>query len=277
MTRKNQSERSMGAGMELTSFFTLRLFLLTFARCAGTVWFAPVFGGVEISRLNKLTCALLLSFLVFPSVAAGSDPSVSRAFVFNAGNCVLLALSLSFELLLGAGTGLFLKIFFQGVYLAGETISRIGGVSVAESFDPSLGGETTAPASFLFWAMLATFVACGGFEAFLDGFLHYFSVVAPGAGLSPSELVVNLTGALSSAFVLGLRLSAPVIIATALVYLCVGMSGRLFSQLNLYAISFNVNAILTLVLLFLCIGVFCQVFQSELASVVEKFFGARVA
>ena len=121
--------------------------------------------------------------------------------------------------------------------------------------------------------VLATvFVACGGFEAFLDGFLNFFSIVAPGTSVSPSQLVDSFTGTLSSSFVLGLRVSAPVIITTAVVYLGVGINGCLFSQTNLSVVSFNVNSILTLVFLFLCVGVFCQVFQSEIAYFVEKIF-----
>ncbi len=262
----------MISGLELVSFATLRLFLLIFARCVGATAFAPVFCGSEVSRLTRLSCAFLLAMLVLPSVSANAEAAAISAVVFSIPGAVRFAVAIAFEALLGAAVGCFLKVFFQGVYLAGEMIARVGGVSVMGSFNPAQGEETTAPASFLFWISLVVFAACGGFEAFLEGFLNLFFVVTPGASVLTADLVGRFAAALSSSFALGLRLCAPVVLTTAVVYLGVGINSRLFSQLNLSLISFNVNAILSLLLLFLCLGVFCQVFQTEIAYCIESLF-----
>lgn len=262
----------MFGGFEQISFASARLFLFIFARCAGTVWFAPALGGADFSKLQKFAVSFLLAALVFPTVSACVDAETVGVPLWTAGAIVLDLCGVGCEVLLGAALGLLLKVFFQGLYLAGETIARLGGVSVSGSFDPTFGGETTAPSSFLFWLAMAVFIVCGGLEAFLDGFLAFFTSTPPG-GIFDAALIVDVfTRTLISAFVLGLRLSAPVICTTAVVYLGVSFNGRFFSQLNLSLVSFNLNAILTLTLLLLCIGVTCQVFQSELENFLDALF-----
>lgn len=260
------------SGLELASLATSRLFLLLFARCLGMTWFAPVLCGVDFSRIVRVIGASLFALLVFPAVSTnvGSD-SILPSF-YNFGGTARLLFALVFEFFIGATVGFSLKLFFQGVFLAGETIARVGGVSVAESFDPSLGGESSAPSSFLFWLAIAVFTACGGLEAFTDGFLSFLISAPPSEIVEFQEIVDRLVAALSGSFALGLRIAAPTILATGAVYLGVGVNSRLFSQLNLSIISFNFNGLLTLVLVFFCIGVFCQVFESEIVNLIEKLF-----
>ena len=260
------------SGLELASLATSRLFMLLFARCLGMTWFAPVLSGVDFSRIVRIIGAGLFALLVFPAVSAnvGSD-SVLPTFN-NWGAATSLLWALVFEFFIGATVGFSLKLFFQGVFLAGEAIARVGGVSVAESFDPSLGGESSAPSSFLFWLAIAVFTACGGLEAFTDGFLSFLVSAPPSLVFDSREIVERLVTTLSGSFALGLRIAAPTILTTGAVYLGVGVNSRLFSQLNLSIISFNFNGLLTLVLIFLCIGVFCQVFQFEIVNLIEKLF-----
>ena len=95
---------------------------------------------------------------------------------------------------------------------------------------------------------------------------NYSEVVAS------EELIDRLLSTLSHSFILGLRIAAPTILATAAVYLAVGVNSRLFPQASLSLVSFNINALLTLVLFFLCIGVFCQVFESEITRMIGNLF-----
>ena len=262
--------------VEFASLATSRLFFLLFARCSGVVWFAPLFSRGEISRFVKVILALLLAALVFPVISASFRVDAPLSTSFGGGTTIRFLVAIASEFFIGAAIGLSLKLFFQSVYWAGETIARVGGVSVAESFDPLFGGEASPLSSFLFWLALAVFTACGGLEAFVDGFLNYFVLAPPQGVFVPEDLMERLFFTLSGSFTLGLRLAAPTIMATAVVYLGVGLNGRLFSQLNLSFASFNINALLTLFLLFLCIGVFCEIFETEFVSLMETFFAREI-
>ncbi|MBR4103022.1 MAG: flagellar biosynthetic protein FliR, partial [Thermoguttaceae bacterium] len=102
----------------------------------------------------------------------------------------------------------------------------------------------------------------------LDGFLR----VEPGAASSALEAVGSFGQILTLSFGLAIKLAAPVILATSAVYLAIGFLGRLLPQLNLFAVGFNVAALLTLAVLAVSLGAFCLIFQAEIIAFLKTLF-----
>lgn len=249
------------------------IFALIFARCFGATLFAPAIGGVEVSRSIRATVALTTTALVFPIVVDSAFASaVSESSGWANGGFLRFGVAFGVEALLGVALGLALRLIFEGVYLAGETIARVGGISVAGTFDPTLGEEISPVSRFLFWLALVVFATAGGFELFFEGVLDGFSRVEPGAAASTAGLIEGFAGILTVAFSLAIKLAAPVLAATAATYLATGVLGRLLPQLNLTAVGFNVAAFATLAVLSLSVGAFCSIFQTEIVSALTTFF-----
>ncbi|MBR4834688.1 MAG: flagellar biosynthetic protein FliR [Thermoguttaceae bacterium] len=245
------------------------VFALIFARCFGTTFFAPMIGGVEVSRSIRATVALTTAALVFPTV---TDAALVDSSAWASGGVLRFAVAFGVEVLFGVALGLALRLIFEGVYLAGETIARVGGISVAGTFDPTLGEEISPISRFLFWLALVVFATAGGFEFFLEGMLSGFSRVEPGAAASAANLIGGLAEILTLSFELAIKLAAPVLLATAATYLATGFLGRLLPQLNLTTVGFNVASLSTLAVLALSIGAFCSVFQTEIVAALTTFF-----
>jgi flagellar biosynthetic protein FliR len=249
------------------------IFALIFARCFGTTFFAPAIGGVEVSRSIRAAVALTLAASIFPTVAdAAFAAAVSEPNGWATGGVWRFGLALGVETLFGAALGLALRCLFSGVLLAGETIARVGGISVAGTFDPTTGEESAPISRFLFWLALVVFATAGGLELFIEGLLKGFARVEPGAAVSALDLVGSFAQILTLSFSLAIKLAAPVILATAAVYLAVGFLGRLLPQLNLFAAGFNAASLLTLAVLGLSIGAFCSIFQTEIVAFLKTFF-----
>ncbi len=243
---------------------------LVLVRCLGMASFAPILSGADISKSTRLLLSFLLTFLITPCLLLNDD-LVSNV-IASYSSALLFIPALFKEILLGCTVGLTLRILFEGAYFAGETIAKIGGVSVAGSFDHLLGEDISSVSRFLFWIALSVFILTGGCELFIDGFLNVFFRVYPGGSVSKASVVENLGNVLISSFALGLKIAAPVILSTLSVYLFVGIAGRVFPQLNILNIGFSCNSLLTLFVLFLGIGGFCSCFQNELASFFEHVF-----
>ncbi|MBR4975833.1 MAG: flagellar biosynthetic protein FliR [Thermoguttaceae bacterium] len=266
----------MNAPTLWTSPTSWGIFALIFARCFGTTFFAPMIGGVEVSRSIRTAVALTLAASVFPTVAdAAFETAISEPNGWATGGALRFGLALGVEVLFGAALGLALRCLFSGVSLAGETIARVGGISVAGTFDPTTGEEIAPISRFLFWLALVVFATAGGFELFIEGLLTGFANVEPGGSASASALIGDFAQVLTLSFSLAIKLAAPVLSATAAVYLAVGFLGRLLPQLNLFAVGFNVASLLTLSVLFLSIGAFCSIFQTEIVLFLRTIF--RVA
>ena len=249
------------------------IFALIFARCFGTTFFAPTLGGVEVSRSIRAAVALTLAAAVFPTVAESAlETAVAEPNGWAVGGAARFAVALGVETLFGAALGLALRCLFSGVSLAGETIARVGGISVAGAFDPTTGEESAPSSRFLFWLALVVFATAGGFELFIEGLLTGFARVEPGAAASASGLIRDFAQILTVSFGLAIKLAAPVVLATSAIYLAVGFLGRLLPQLNLFAVGFNVASLLTLAVLALSVGAFCSIFQTEIVAFLQTLF-----
>lgn len=268
----------MNAPTLWTSPTSWGIFALIFARCFGTTFFAPMIGGVEISRTIRTAVALTLAASIFPTVAdAAFATAVAEPNGWATGGAFRFGLALGVEILFGAALGLALRCLFSGVSLAGETIARVGGISVAGTFDPTTGEEIAPISRFLFWLALVVFATAGGFELFIEGLLTGFAKVEPGAAGSASALIGDFAQILTLSFSLAIKLAAPVLLAASAVYLTVGFLGRLLPQLNLFAVGFNVASLLTLAVLSLSVGAFCSVFQAEIVAFLKTLFRVDAA
>jgi flagellar biosynthetic protein FliR len=263
-------ENQMDFGVENFSFVTIQIGALVFARSLGMVCFIPVLSGVEVSKFTRFIFALLLTFLVTPGLLL-NESFLTNIDIINSG-LIEFIICIFKEIVWGSVVGLMLKIFFEGVYLAGEAIAKTGGVSVAGTFDPMLGEEISSVSRLLFWIALTIFISTRGCELFLDGFLNVFFTVEPSSSLEIANLAENLGKALTASLNVGLKIAAPVILSTLSIYLAVGVAGRVFPQLNLMSIGFSCNSLLTLVILSLSISCCCLCFQNELTTLLEHFF-----
>ena len=263
----------MNAPTLWTSPTSWGIFALIFARCFGTTFFAPAFGGVEVSRSIRAAVALTLAALIFPTVVdAAFATATAESSGWATGGVLRFGVALGVETLFGVALGLALRCLFSGVSLAGETIARVGGISVAGTFDPTTGEEIAPISRFLFGLALVVFATAGGFELFVEGLLNGFTRVEPGAAASASEAFADFARILTLSFSLAIKLAAPVILATAATYLAVGFLGRLLPRLNLFAVGFNVASLLTLAVLALSVGAFCSIFQTEIVAFLQTLF-----
>ena len=263
----------MNAPTLWTSPTTWGIFALIFARCFGTTFFAPIIGGVEISRSIRTAVALTLATLIFPTVLGSAfEAAFSEPNGWAAGGALRFGLAFGVELLFGVAFGLALRCLFSGVSLAGETIARVGGISVAGTFDPTTGEEVAPISRFLFWLALVVFATAGGFELFIVGLLSGFASVAPGAASTATGAIEHFGAILTLSFGLAIKLAAPVLLATSAIYLAIGFLGRILPQLNLFAVGFNAAALLTLAILALSIGSFGLIFQAEIDAFLTSLF-----
>lgn len=256
--------------VENISLISLQTGALVFTRCLGMICFVPVFSGIEVSKLTRFLLAFLLTILVTPSLLL--NEVFASDIVALSSTPLLFVVSLFKEAAWGSVIGLTLKIFFESVNFAGETIAKIGGISVAGSFDHLLGEETSSISRLLFWIALSTFVLVRGCELFIDGFLNVFFTVPPTGSTELGSVIECLGIVLTASFSLGLKIAAPVILSTLSVYIFIGVAGRVFPQMNLTTIGFSCNSLLTLIVLSLGISGCCLCFQDELVKILERVF-----
>ncbi|NOY29453.1 MAG: flagellar biosynthetic protein FliR, partial [Planctomycetes bacterium] len=81
--------------------------------------------------------------------------------------------------------------------------------------------------------------------------------------------VEALTTLLSQSFLLGIRAAAPAMTALLLSTLVLGLIGRTLPQINILAVGFGINSLLTLGCLFTTIGAIAWAFPQQASSAID--------
>lgn len=242
----------------------LLIFTLVLTRVSGLVMTAPIFGSTDVPVQIRALLAFSISILVLPSqwdtpIAA---PETNLHYVIILG-C---------ELIIGLVLGLGIVILFSGIQLAGQLIGRMGGVMLADVFDPSAGESVPLFSRFLFLTSLAVFLLIGGHRAVMDALLETFTVLPPGSGSVPVHVGETFVILATQSFSLGIRAAAPLVTALLLSTLVMGLISRTLPQLNILAVGFGANALLTFGTLFLVVGAAVWVFQQQVEPTLSLLF-----
>jgi len=242
------------------------LFTLVLTRVSGLVMTAPIYGTKEVPLRVRALLAVALAVLLAPSQWHVDFP--------HPGTTLNYLVFVGAELAIGTCLGLGIVILFSGVQLAGQLIGRMGGLMLADVFDPTT--ETSVPmfSRLLFLVTLAVFVCIGGHRMVMAGLLDTFHTIPPGSGLVPvsvSEAFVTLS---AQSFALGVRAAVPVVTALLLSTLVLGLISRTLPQLNILMVGFGLNAMLTFAVFSLTIGAAAWVFQDQVEPALDTVLQA---
>jgi flagellar biosynthetic protein FliR len=242
------------------------LFTLVLCRVSGLVATAPIYGGQVVPMQVRALLAFALAVLIAPTQWGTpiQDPGTMLNYlVFVVG-----------ELLVGVSLGLGITILFSGVQLAGDMIGRVGGLMLADVFDPSQGTSVPLLSRFLFLVTMAVFVCVGGHRIVMAGLLDTFQSIPLGSGAPSASIAETFVLLLAQSFQLGVRAGLPVVTALLLSTLVMGLISRTLPQLNILMVGFGMNAMLTFGALALSLGAAVWVFQQQLEPAVETLLEA---
>jgi flagellar biosynthetic protein FliR len=239
--------------MELLDVYwhQLLVFLLVLTRISGLILSAPVFGPRSVPLPARVFLAVSLALIV--------TPLQSHAAVAAPGTLVELAAILAREAALGLALGMALTIFFAGMHLAGNIMGQMSGLQLADVFDPSFDSQVPVFGQLLDLVAMGVFVALGGHRKVVAALLDTFRWRPPGADDLPPAVTDAMIGVLTESFVVGIRAGAPVMVALLLAVVILGLVGRTLPQLNVFAVGFNLNALVLLVTLACSLSTVSQV------------------
>ena len=237
------------------------IFVLVLTRLGCLLMTLPVVGTSSVPWQVRAILAIGVSLLLTPLYFGRAVPLP--------GNLLMLGVLVAREAIVGLALGLAVMILLSGMQLAGQIISQISGLSLADVVNPTF--ETNVPifSHVLELLALAIFFLVGGHRDVLDALLRSFAWMPPGEARLPSELVPALSQITAHSFEVGIRASAPVMVALLIATLIVALISRTLPQLNAVAVGLNFNSLIVLGVLGVCLGSAAWVFQEELGSTID--------
>src|SRR5687767_12017526 len=126
------------------------IFTLVLTRVSGLLMTAPIVGSLEVPMRIRALLAFALALLLTPAqlVANVQTPT----------NLVSFAVLIAGEIVIGLTLGLGVQILLVAPQMAGQVISQLSGVSLADVFNPSLETEIPLFSHVLYLFTLAIFL-----------------------------------------------------------------------------------------------------------------------
>jgi len=237
------------------------LFTLVLTRVSGLTMTAPIYGTKEVPLQIRALLSVALAVLIMPSQW---DVAVEYP-----GNTLNYLVFIGAELAVGLCLGLGVVILFSGILLAGQLIGRVGGMMLADVFDPGLETNVPTVARLMYLLALAVFVGIGGHRMVMTGLLETFATIPPGSGAFPVSMGETFVVLLQQSFGLGIRAAVPVVLALLLSTMVMGLISRTLPQLNILMIGFGMNAMLGFAILSLTLGASVWAFQEQIEPVLD--------
>jgi len=200
-------------------------FMLVLARVGGLFLLAPGFSSRMIPVRAKLMLAFAISLALMPIATHGQHiPS-------DTGLVVTLLLK---ELLVGIAFAMPLAVLGAAVSAGAGLIDTIIGFSFAAQIDPISNQQNAVLAQF--YSLFATmiFMVTGGDQIMIQGLATSYRLLPVGKTPSINALAASAPAGLERVFVIGLEISAPVVIALVISDAAFGLVSRAVPQMNVF-------------------------------------------
>ena len=208
-------------------------------RLSGLMLFAPFFGGAVIPARIKAGLVLSLTLLLFPTVGKNIG-----AFSLTAWPIMIFT-----EFLVGVGMGLATNIVFEATALAGQVLGVQMGYSLVNILDPQTQVDTTVVALFYQSIVMLLFLRMDVHYWLLRAVGNSFVYLPPGSTHLSSLFTMGIVRTVGEIFGLGVQIAAPVLSATLVADVVLGLLGKASPQLPLMVLGPAVKSILGIFIL----------------------------
>lgn len=202
-----------------------------FLRILALISTAPILSEKSISKKVKIGLALMITWIVAPTLPTSGVTIFSAAGFWLAAQQILIGIMLGFTM----------QFAFAAIRTAGELIGLQMGLSFATFFDP--GSRLNMPVLARFMDMLAMllFLTFNGHLWLISMLVDTFHTLPIGGDPINSNVFMALSRAGGLIFLNGLMLALPLITLLLTLNIALGLLNRMAPQLSVFVIGFPVT------------------------------------
>jgi flagellar biosynthetic protein FliR len=216
-------------------------FLFVLVRVASMMSVLPFFESRNVPVLVKSGLAMAVTLMLLPQVR-GLPPSLDTSpFVF--------CLGLASEVIIGLIIGFLLQLVFVGVQLAGQTAGFQMGFAIANVVDPASSMQIPMLSQFLNLFALMIFLSLDIHHYFIKALVDGFEIIPFWAARFDGDIFNLLVQTVSNAFVIAVKIGAPVMVALLLTSVALGLIARTVPQMQIFIVAMPVKIILGMLFL----------------------------
>jgi len=221
----------------------LNAYILVFFRMGGVRFFNPVLSRKNIPAQFRIALVLGITILLTPTL--DSTPALALS------NMLSMLFAMMKELVIGMAFGYIFQLFYYLLFTVGDLADMGFGLSMARAFDPGTNLQMSVTGSVLQLVFVLYFFAVNGHLLLIKIMASSYGIVGMGAVNIGPELAKYAISIFLDAFSLAIRLSLPLVAASFVLEIAMGILMKLIPQINVFSIHFQIKILFGFILLFL--------------------------
>ena len=238
---------------------------LIFARIGAILLSLPGIGESYVPPRIRLSLALVIALALWPVVG-----SALPALPETIGGMVGWILR---EVVTGLMIGAILRAFTGALATAGEIVSLQTTLSFAQTTNPLQAQPGSTLAAFLMLLGTVLIFATNTHHLFIAGLVGSYELIRPAGPLLTGDFATLAIRTLGDAFMLGVQLSAPLLVFALIFNLASGLVGRVMPSFQVFFAAAPLSILLGLSVFALSLGVIGTVFIDRYRALANVFVG----
>ncbi|MCH9844477.1 MAG: flagellar biosynthetic protein FliR [Alphaproteobacteria bacterium] len=242
------------------------VFFVVFMRLSVLLMLFPQIGRTFVPAQVRLLLALLLTFVITPIIAE-QVPPLPNAII----DVLLVVLS---EFLVGALIGTMARLALDSLTYAGTLIAFQIGLSNAAVFNPLQATQSILPAVFLVMMGVNMLFAVNFHHLLFVVLVESYYIFAPGQWHAIGDFTQVIVNTFVSSFTLGFRFALPFYFMSLIIYVMMGVAGRLMPQFQAFLVVLPLQIMLGWGLLIVILPTVMLAFLEYYKGLFEPFLPA---
>lgn len=220
-------------------------FILTFVRLGTAVMIMPGIGDSFVSQKIRLLIALAMSFVLMPITSAYIPANIP-------GTMGLLTIVMG-EAVIGLFFGTIARIFMMATDTAGMVVSISSGLGNAQIFNPSLATQGSLLGAFMSITGVAVLFSVDLHHLVISAIIDSYNSFPVDQYADTASMAQMVAKTVSASFAVGIKMAAPFIVLTLIIYVGMGVLSRIMPQMQVFLIALPLQILLSLIVLALTV------------------------
>ncbi|MDQ0319177.1 flagellar biosynthetic protein FliR [Pararhizobium capsulatum DSM 1112] len=239
---------------------TVLALFAAFCRIGGCIMVMPGFSTARVSVNIRLLLAAAISMAILPIMWDQIYPQVT-----GKGHTYIYLIAT--ETVIGSVIGLISRYYVLGLQFAGTVLTMMIGFNAPPSADVLEDTPENQLTNMISFAGLMMLFMLDFHHVMIESLVDSYKVMPIGVGFDPQGVLITLTNALETTFMIMLRLASPFLIYGLLFNLAIGLVNKLAPAIPIYFISLPYLIMGGMFLLYLGIAAMLKLFADGFGPV----------
>lgn len=227
------------------------VFLLVFVRMTGLFVIAPIFSRRSIPTTFKVGLSFLLALILMNTLAVQN--------LENYTNLLQYTLLIAKEFIVGITIGYVAYLVFISIYMAGQVIDMQIGFGMVNVIDPMSNIQVPITSNFYFILSMLLFLMANGHHLLIRALFESFKIIPLGSAVFDQDLLNDILRISGNIFIIGFKISAPIVAAILITDVALGVISRTVPQLNVFVVGMPLKILLGVAVMILTIPLFISI------------------